>query len=133
MKQNLSQKGPSVSEQQAKTGERPLLIFGSASLNSSPCFSFIHLHLEKKSGGEADPFPLKGREGLISNCGLTSACGLVLEAFPKPQARRRCESCLPTQEKEHNQRPPSALSQGSEVPFLDVLGGSELVNQSPQH
>lgn len=29
--------------------------------------------------------------------------------------------------------PPSPLSQGSEVPFLEVSGGSELVNQNTQY
>jgi hypothetical protein len=60
---------------------------------------------------------------------------LASKALPysEPQARRRDESCLPTREKEQNQMPPSPLSQGSEVPFLDVPGGSELVNQDTQY
>lgn len=114
---------------QDKADVGSLLAFGSATQN---------LHLISPSsaltwGGEQSYAHLKAERADSTAQVQRRARVLASKAFPKPQARRRDESCLPTQEKEQNQMPPSPLSQGSEVPFLDVSGGSELVNQNTQY
>lgn len=82
-------------------------------------------------GGEGvDPSPHKGRGGLIFSCSPASSQGFSVKGFSQASGKEEDESCLPTQEKERNQMPPSPLSQGSEVPFLEVSGGSEPVNQN---